>query len=387
MNQREENHQKAKTPKLIMAPRAIYFETSVLYTFPLDVMTANMQALQNLSKQLEFALLIPEVCLLQWIISRKEKVKKYIGNCRELSSFFSHMSRNGWSKDAKSLIEDTQALTEEILQVNCIKSIPIPEISSRDLVLAAIKKTKPFEEKDKGFKDYMILQSIFEYAKRFKGGTHVLVARDKVFEVATKKAAQIGINLVLYDSLDKTIENLEKFCDDQTLEEERRKEQLLRDYLKRKKAEISQYIYQNAEVTDEYLKIRYQYGFLLEVTYIHDIEVMNIPSVRRGSLATLDNKGRVKISFTVDTRISFTATEVPYRPVICFKEGKRISPLPIERFLGNAITGYGIGSTISTSVPGRFSLEGSAILQGKKNSEGKVLDTYSDLDFESVGLE
>jgi len=67
------------------------------------------------------------------------------------------------------------------------------------LIDKAVRRIPPFEGKDKGFKDAMIIESVIEYPVSTKTNNFVFVSSDKIFEdeAIAIVAKSKGIVLVL----------------------------------------------------------------------------------------------------------------------------------------------------------------------------------------------
>ncbi len=389
---------KKKVLGLTIKPRAVYLEASVLCKGALLYsITAEMESLQSRCRLLEIPVFIPEVSFLEWVMKRREAVASNVdgANSRieKLSRVFSYALQPNWLSDKKRMINDTKGLTKKDIEKNEIHLLPIPQgIDVKELVHLSTNHQKPFQEKDRGFRDYMNLRTILEYAKKHTNGPHLLIAEDKVYESVAQEAQKFGVELIVCSSFQEAEEGLIQFVGERIMEYERRQEQLLKDYLQKKKDAISQYIYENSEFSENYIRNRFQSGMLINIMSIDEIRVISIPSVKMSTRFILTRKNeRLKISFKANAQITFTAKEIPFTPDVYFKAGQiSLSPTSgLTDYLGTGIgtTDYGHERIENRSIKGRFSLEGSVNIGEKKNDKDKVVDKYSGLELESVGPE
>ena len=380
-------------PKLTVKPEAVYLEASVLCIGELLYsITAEMKSLQSLCKKLEIPVFIPEVSFLEWVMKRRKAVASNVDGAndriKKLSRIFSYVSQPNWLNNKKRMINDTNGLTKKDIEKNGIHLLPIPqEIDVKELVHLSTNHQKPFQDEDRGFRDYMNLRTILEYAKDHTNGPHLLITADKVYECAPQQAQELGVELTVCSSFQKAEEGLMEFLGKQIMEYKSRQEQLLKDYLQKEKVAISQYIYENSEFSENYIKNRFQSSILINIMSIDEIRVTNIPSAKMSTLPIFTEKNRrLKISFKADAQIIFTAKEVPFSPVIHFKAGQ-ISPSqvhPFENYLGKEPQDAGWDNIETRYAEGSFSCEGSVDFRNKKDDKGDLISTFSDLILESA---
>ena len=84
MNERKHQLTKKKVPKLTIKPEAVYLEASVLCKEALLYsITAEMESLQSLCKQLKIPVFIPEVSFLEWVMMRREVVTSNVDGAND----------------------------------------------------------------------------------------------------------------------------------------------------------------------------------------------------------------------------------------------------------------------------------------------------------------
>jgi len=126
-------------------------------------------------------------------------------------------------KDRKYKLRDVEKLLRKFLSHTSVSIISTPHnIDIEELIHMSVNKIKPFEETgEKGFRDSVILFTIFEHAKNERNGSHLLVANDGVYQESdvTMLAEKHNVKLLVAPSIQKAHSMLEEFLGDATKEE------------------------------------------------------------------------------------------------------------------------------------------------------------------------
>lgn len=370
----------------------IYLEASVLYALPLDVVNAQMERLLEISRIAEIPIFISEVSFQEWVAKRRDNVKNYIDKTEssldKLSGLFDYISKINWKKNKEDIIDDTETSIKKILDQNGIRIIETPDMDIKEMVRMAVCKKKPFEERhEKGFRDYVNLCTVLEHAKSKPKDPHFLVARDEIYQDRgiTKLAEQYHIKLVIVPSIEGTISILEEFFRTAKKKIDEYKKQPLKQYLIEETDKISQYTYQNAEISESFLNQNHELGFVPKIQAIENVKLMSILDVTRGILPKNNRRSRIKISFKARMRFTVKITDIPTPPETRFKGGRKISS-PEAFYLASAL-GDETRHELEKSVDRTISLEGSVMFMRRKDKKEELVDKYTDLNLDNVATE
>jgi len=302
-------------------PKAVYLETSILYQLPADVTTAELLRLKELCNLLEIPIVIPMVAWDEWVALRKkqftEKVKDYersrekITNLAEkysipinLPSFDSLIS----PKDNEMLRAEIETMLSSRLKDMGVTITTTPDIPLSLLVKMSIDKTRPFEEKgEKGFRDSLILFTILGFAKQISDGFHLLITDDQVFHHAdvSQIAKDRKISLVVVNSIQSAIDNLETFIDKVIRESDAKRTKLLEDYLNGQRQKISHFLRIQDSFSGLFPLFKSEGAFgPRDVKAITSVDLLDIHDPTPGILPEGVKKDRVKISFSAKVKLS-----------------------------------------------------------------------------------
>lgn len=373
-------------------PRGIYLEASVLYALPLGVVNAQMERLLEISRVAEIPIFITDVSFQEWVAKRRDNVKNYIdkteSSLNRLSGLFDYISKINWKKTKEDIINDTEASIKKILDQNGIRIIETPDMDIKEMIRMAVCKKKPFEERhEKGFRDYVNLRTILEHARSQPEGPHFLVAQDEIYQDRdiTKLAEQYHIKLVIPPSIERAISILEEFFRTMKKTIDEYKKQPLKQYLMKETDKISQYTYQNAEISESFLNQNHELGFLPKIQAIENVKLISIVDVTRGILPKNNRQSRIKISFRAKMKFTVKIRDIPTPPQMRFKDGRKISSP--EAFYFALALGDETRRTPRKSVDRTVSLEGSIMFTRRKDKKEEFVDTYTDLNLDNVATE
>jgi hypothetical protein len=379
---------------MISWPKGIYLEASAIYSLPIDIVNAEMERLKELSGSLETPIFIPEVSLQEWIPKRKENIQKWVGQVESslshLSKIFDYVAKIEWEKDKESIIGDTDIFTRKILKDNGISIIKIPEIPLKKLVYMSVNKIRPFEAgNEKGFRDTISLLTVLEYAQKQKDGSHLFVAKDKIYQDKDiqELAKQYNVELKVVPSISDAISTLEEFMKHVKKTFDEYEKSILEIFLLKNTDKISEHIKQ-AKFTPSFLNQDGKLGIVPQIENIDDIKAIDINSVTRGALPKDRKEGKIKISFAVKTRFDIRIREPLPSPEPGIKYGKKAQSSVGARLA--AILGTGreqtLYKTIEKVIPVErvITIEGSVILRREKNQKGYYKDKYSDLYIDNI---
>jgi hypothetical protein len=306
-------------------PQAVYLETSILCQLPVDVASAELLRLKQVCDLLQIPIVIPKTALDEWKAIKKKDFIGKITSCEnslenvknlmkkyligiQLPSFDSFIS----PKDKNGLFTAADNMMDSKLEEIGIVIAQTPNISLDLLLKMSIDKIRPFEEKrEKGFRDCVILFTILEFAKNSIPDFPVLITADKVFDHVDvhKIASDHKIRLIIVNSIQGAIDELEKFIDQVIKDTDAKRAELLKAFLNSHKEEISEFISEQRSFSG-------LFGFKSEggispqdVKAISSVELLEIHNPTPGILPKGVKKDRVKISFLVKVKFSLIITQ------------------------------------------------------------------------------
>lgn len=306
-------------------PEAVYLETSILRQLPTDVTTAELLRLREICKGLDIPIVIPKVALNEWMADRKsefiEKARRYETATEKMTTlkdkYLIHIELPLFDelispKDKKSICDEIETmLRSRIREIGGIVA-ETPNIALDLLLKMSIDKVRPFEEKgEKGFRDSVILFTILEYAKKLSAGFHLLVTKDKIFDHADihQVASDYKIKLIVVDSIQAAIDELEKFISKVIKEIYAKRAELLRGFLNSHGEEISDFI-RRQQSFGGLFGFKSEEGFSPEdVKAITSVELLEIHNPTPGILPEGVKKDSVKISFSAKVKFSLVITQ------------------------------------------------------------------------------
>jgi len=296
-------------------------------------------------------------------------------------------------KDRKDKLRDVEKLLRKFLSHTSVSIISTPHnIDIEELIHMSVNKIKPFEETgEKGFRDSVILFTIFEHAKNERNGSHLLVANDGVYQESdvTMLAEKHNVKLLVAPSIQKAHSMLEEFLGDATKEE-----------IEAKNLPLENFLDENIDTITEFLKgIPWPLSFLnrdnrlgigiMEAT-LNDIRQARITSVTRVEpTMDFDKQRHRMVTFlsSVDVIFDVIAT-VKITPPFHeprLKVGDTYSAL--ADFLGEGKPEVSTGFPTKL-IPATFSetitITGSTVLTKLQRGKKKITETYRDLRLDEV---
>lgn len=278
----------------------IVFDTSALMSENFPDLSAAFHQLSEFAEILEIKLYIPDIVLQElqqkFIDRTSDAFNKINTEHRKLMRFVQgkidislpKMDNLGleYKKHVESLISNKKFII-----------IPMPSITASELIDKAVRRFPPFEVGDRGFRDAMIIESIFEYGHNNKINSFTFVSNDKIFEkqeiviLAKEKGIYLEItktvdeiNKIIFELLNKTQKKLLK-----------NKEKWAIDFLNTKRNEIDQYLITNLELAKHDIS-----DFLISPVALLSAKLIKVTSA---VLEEKDDK-KIAISFNADVNIS-----------------------------------------------------------------------------------
>lgn len=233
----------------------VVFDTEALFSENFPEMSASFRKLIELAGKLNIRLYIPEIVIreleqkfidgteksINGINSEYQKLKKIVQQKIDLSIPNLEVLKEVYVTEVQNLIKNNKLII-----------IPIPPANIGALIDKAVKRVPPFEGKDKGFRDAMIIESIIEYGVNNKIKTFVFISLDKIFEheIVAKNARSKGIELYLQKRIKDINEKIFELVDQKLQEVIKEREKRALIFLKTQEDEINKYLKTNFEISE-----------------------------------------------------------------------------------------------------------------------------------------
>ncbi len=278
-------------------------------------------------------------------------------------------------------------LTKKIIDDCGISIIETPEIDVKKAVQMAVDRVKPFEEKhEKGFRDYVNLCTVLEYARVKRDGFHLLIAGDEVYrdENVQKLAVQYGVELIVRCSIEHAISVLEGCVGSKEKEIRDKELQPLKSYLMTMTDEVSIYIFENVVIDELFLSKNDELGLFPQIEAVDDIRVTEVTDEVRGVLPEDTREGRVKITFLAKTKVLVRMRDIAFPSETVFIQGRKVSSGQAAYLA--SLLGGGTGKATSREIERLFSVAGSVSFKRRGSENGDCIISYSDLDLDHVSV-
>lgn len=382
---------------MISCPKSVYLESSALCgserSYP---HFALIGGLRDLCERLSVPLFVPDVAFQEWTRHCRNCVENDLKETsrllRQLSNLFGPISLE-WMKDRKDKTREVEKLLREFLSHSSISIISTPHnIDIEELIHMSVNKVKPFEIKgEKGFRDSVILFTIFEHAKNEQNGPHLLVANDTVYKEpdVTALAEKHDVELVVTSSIQEARSILEEFL-----------EEKIKAEIEAKSLTLKSFLDANTDTITEFLKgIPWPLSFLnrdnrlgsgIMAATLNDIQRVRIISATQIEPAMdFDKQRHSTVSFLSSVSFAFDVIARVRTPP-AFHEPKLRAGETYSVF-ADALKEWtpGVSTAFPTKlVPKTFSetvtIAGSTVLTKLQRGKEKMTEEYRDLRIDEV---
>jgi hypothetical protein len=141
-------------------PTAIYFDASALRQLPFDLSSPDLARLNEVVTRFGIGKFVPEVAEREWIWFHQEIAKKkrdsLMSTARMLADYAKEMPFNVEGPDERELLEEVRRAQADRLSSAGFERIPTPPADLTELLESAIRRIKPFEDGDRGFRDTIV---------------------------------------------------------------------------------------------------------------------------------------------------------------------------------------------------------------------------------------
>lgn len=328
-----------------------------------------------------------KICYLEWHRHRKQYldglVTKTGASLDELFRTFGCKPPVDWGRDRGEVIQKLDHRTREILKERKISIVKTPPTELDRLVEMAVNKIRPFEEKgEKGFKDSLILFTVFHHAKGHENHTQLLVTNDEIYKHpdVIRLAGESSVELLTADSLVSAIQELEGWGQHINQIFKEYDEATLKLFLHEQFPKITDFIKNNCEFPLSSLNRNLQLGIFPRVIKVSDPQVAKINSAQRETLPK-DGNGKVRISCVLTVKLQVTIHQPQLPPEPRFKMGAEVPSVYETASAGMlGLIGHPNPGLIEEQVTCvDVSIEGDALLKRVQDEKGFFKDSYSEL--------
>lgn len=243
---------------------------------------------------------------------------------RTLGDYVDKQTVNVTSPDSVALGDAVEHVQRSRLKAAGFVEAPTPSVDARELLPLAVRYVRPFGEKDRGFKDAMILRTIVEHAKGLAPGPILVVSNDDVFhepEVRDQLTAA-GLTCVVVRNLEAAAASLEAGLDEAGKEYLEEEAERAKAFLETRQTDIFERV-MKAHVTEEFIKGQgplstiATFSFLSTFERVRQVRPMGITQVSRGHVLGSRHKvgNRVPITFYVKVAFDVMEREIPVSPL------------------------------------------------------------------------
>lgn len=244
---------------IIRWPVAIYFDTSVLWKLPPDLSNPDLVKLQNFATELRIGLFVPDVAAKEWLFHHEETARKKYASLASAARTVGKYLQQALKfekiqpKDLSTKVRDNQL---GYLTADGIEIVPTPQVDMGRLINMAVRREKPFEGEDKGFRDALIVLTIADHAKKFNGGYVLVVAEDHVFgtDEVLNQWRGAGIEPLVAKTLDEAVVMVDNLVSEAVKKYHDRESARIREFLLTQQDAIFEHVLKNGEVSESFVR-------------------------------------------------------------------------------------------------------------------------------------
>ncbi len=292
-------------------PAAVYFDASILCRLPADLASPDLVRLTEAATKYDIGRFIPAIAKEEWLFFHEENARKeherIATSSQSISRYLTREFRTDQltQEELAEAVRYTQALR---LEAAGLAEIPTPAVPLEELINLAIRRVKPFSDKDRGFRDTLIVRTIAEHAKTFAGLSILVVSADDVFGAAEvrRQWESAGVLPLVAKTLEEAVGQLEAQMDNAYKKYLNQEAQGIKAFLVERQREIFERL-KDAEVSETFIMGQGLGGLLAPkpvfgtLEKIRQVRPVEITRVSRGHVlgphATKD--GRVPVTFYV----------------------------------------------------------------------------------------
>ncbi|MDD3002481.1 MAG: PIN domain-containing protein [Candidatus Shapirobacteria bacterium] len=193
----------------------VFFDSNVLFGSPISEEVNDIIDNKDLSTKLKLNLNISEVvfweCQRHFTNTVNEALNSYNRSGKILNKFLNQKNKENKIEDKK-----IKSVFVDIFKKKKVKIIKVPhrKINYRDLAKNAAFYEFPFKEKEKGFRDALIVETTFHHAKNNSENRTVLISNDKNVIGFTNAKINQCKNLSIYSSIPEFISQTKLYLEE-----------------------------------------------------------------------------------------------------------------------------------------------------------------------------
>ncbi|CBE67197.1 MAG: DUF4935 domain-containing protein [Candidatus Methylomirabilis oxygeniifera] len=237
-----------------------WLDTNVVRRWNLRLNTAEARKFFKYVQDFKLKIFLPEVVLRELVQNYADEASECRRKQNELKK---SLAKLGFSVDegkGDAVPGNLDDYFHNLLTHQCaeksITVVPLSKVPVERLLDMAIKRIAPFQQKgERGFRDALILFCLLEHTRQPKQGPVFLVSEDKVFkeESIGVLAAEYGVDLAVYESVDTFTTFLDTLRDQLIQGMKRKQAERVRAFLREHTDEIKRFIQENAEFEEAFL--------------------------------------------------------------------------------------------------------------------------------------
>lgn len=203
-------------------PDYIYLESSALLALNTDLKDLKFQNFLQYTRALEVPLFTTALCVDEFVAERIERLRETLSDFQEsmedVGRFLGQRPEVRPLGSADDLAEQIRAVFRHGLEEAEVEIIENASLSLPELLHRATRHVQPFEPKDKGFKDTIILLTILGDASRRGARTAMLIVTDGDFHTQEirDQARAAGMELVVVRTIDDAVAHLKQVLAEDT---------------------------------------------------------------------------------------------------------------------------------------------------------------------------
>lgn len=320
----------------------IYFDTNVLIQNNWPQLSA------KLIKCLQWANAMDKKVFLPSVVEQELEVKwlaLFDEKYAELESSIKDMNKQLCGNKLRELalpnraveLEEYRKKVQSLKESYILELIGRPQIDKEVLIDMAVSYDPPFEEGDKGFKDTIILFSVFEHLQKMgsKGGS--IIARDHIFhdKKILELAKKQGLRLKVIKSVDQLWVALERIINDVIRDAYRLEQKRATLALETINDKIEKFILENIgfNMVDFYTMGDKVGGEIVGIDKLEVGKIKNVTAAGFKDIFTRGTKGgRVPISFDVEIKMYLDVIKQTSTSPLFATSVKVGEPVPTPRY-------------------------------------------------------
>lgn len=290
-------------------PMAVYFDASILRKLPYDLASSDLAQLKNFATRLKTGLFAPEVAAREWIAYHQAEARKKYDDMRryacQIGNYLGRLPLSVEALDNAGMSTAVGLVLTRYLSEAKITVIPTPALVLENLVDMAINYEKPFDVKDKGFKDALIVLTIEKHCGQYSGHHIIVASEDRAFRdnQVIGRWRSAGVEPIVVTTLSEALQRVDGLVDRAVQQHLAEEAAQIEAFLESQKDFIFDYILRNVRVSEHFIQGGFDSDRMIEpIERVLATRPLGIASASRGHVTTdiPVEEGRVPITFDVN---------------------------------------------------------------------------------------